>query len=435
MYTALITKIKTSPIPGADKVQKGVCSGYTVVVGNEVEDGELGIFFPSDGQLSKAMCEENKLYRKNSDGTENPGGYLENNRRIRTIKLRKIPSEGLWLPLSSLDWIVPQKFKQRGNDLNVTELVEGVQLTHYKGVKICGKFYPRATREKRVKNKKLTQYQKFKFWIKDFIKGDVKRSFPKHFETAKLRHALGALELSESAFVYITRKMHGTSARSGRVRDTSAKQRIKEYFGFKPKYIDLVGTRNLILPNKSCKDKYRETAHLEFGCKLKDGEIIYYEIVGFGENGPIMCSHNIKDKKLIKKYGETMAYSYGMSPVREGFARYGVNFDIYVYRITQDGKELSPSQIESRCKELDVKMVPFVKSFHWGNLTKDEFVEDCRILAEQKNEIDPSHIHEGICIRILNESKDVTLKYKSWLFCDLEGIAKNSDEYVDPEDL
>lgn len=94
MYTALITKIRTSPIPGADFVQKGNCSGYTVVVGKEVKDGDLGIFFPADGQLSQRMTIENNLYRKDpKTGKENKGGYLENNRRVRTIKLRKIPSE------------------------------------------------------------------------------------------------------------------------------------------------------------------------------------------------------------------------------------------------------------------------------------------------------------------------------------------------------
>lgn len=438
MYTGLITKIKVSPIDGADKIQKGYCSGYTVVVGKEVKDEELGIFFPADGQLSKAMCEENNLYREKPNGEKNPGGYMENNRRVKTIKMLGIPSEGLWLPLNSLKWVKPKKFIQRENDVNfqgqISDLKEGDQLTHFNGVKICGKYYPRATREQRVKTKKkqkLSWTEKVKKWLR----GDISRSFPRHFETEKLRHALGRLALSEDAFVYITRKMHGTSARSGKVRDSSVRQCLRGYFGLKPRYIDLVGTRRLILPHKSCCDIYRFTAHEQFKDKLKDGEIVYYEIVGFGENGPIMCTHDIKDQRLRKRYGETMTYSYGMKPVISGSAVYGENFDIYVYRITQDGNELSPSEIEKRCKELNVKMVPYVTSFHWGNRTKDEFAEECKVLSSQKNQIDHSHIHEGICIRILNEKRDMTLKYKSWLFCDLEGIAKNSDAYVDPEDL
>lgn len=62
-----------------------------------IKDGELGIFFPHDGQLSSEMVRSNKLHR-------NDGGYLEDNHRIRTIKLMGIKSEGIWLSLSSLTW-------------------------------------------------------------------------------------------------------------------------------------------------------------------------------------------------------------------------------------------------------------------------------------------------------------------------------------------
>lgn len=231
--------------------------------------------------------------------------------------------------------------------------------------------------------------------------------------------------------------MHGTSARSGKIRDTSLKQRVKEYFGFSPKYVNLLGTRRLILPHRSCSDLYRFEAHDLFKNDLKNGEIVYYEIVGFGERGAIMPPHKVKDAKLRKKYGETMTYSYRMRPCDEDqrIPLYGVNFDIYVYRITQNGKELSPAEISTRCEELKVKMVPYVDSFHWKTRTKESLIEKCRVLAEKENLIDPSHIHEGLCIRIISGMKDKTLKYKSWGFCDCEGIAKNSDDYVDPEDL
>ena len=101
-YSAIICKIKVSPIPNAEKIQVANCAGYTAIVGIDHKNDELGIFFPHDGQLTWPMVRENKLHREN-------GGYLEDNRRVRTIKLMGIKSEGIWLSLSSLNWVENNK--------------------------------------------------------------------------------------------------------------------------------------------------------------------------------------------------------------------------------------------------------------------------------------------------------------------------------------
>lgn len=436
MYTALVCRIETSPIDGADNIQKGTCSGYNVIVSKEVKNNQLGIFFPSDGQLTHQMCFENKLYRKHPKTGEKLGGYLEKNRRVRNIKLLGITSEGIWLPLDSLKWVgLGRKFKKTyDTDINITRVVEGAQFTHFNGVRICRKYVTPATRSK--SERKLPLKQRVSNWIRNKFGNQDRRSFPMHFETAKLRHAIGGMTLSEKAYLYITIKMHGTSARSGRVRDTSIKSRVKGYFGLKPKYKDILGTRRCILPHPSVNDEYRFTAHNMIKGHLRDGEIIYYEIVGYGENGPIMDRHKVTDKILRKKYGDTMTYSYGMYPVEEGkSAVYGVNFDIYVYRITHFGIELSPSEIYRRCQALGLKTVPLIKKFHWGTSNKRDFLDQCSKLSNVENKIDQSHIHEGICVRIIDGMKDVTYKYKNATFCLLEGIKKNEDNYEDPEEI
>ena len=156
MYKAIICKIKVSPILGADKIQVANCAGYTAIIGKDHIDGELGIFFPSDGQVSHEMMKFNKLHR-------NDGGYLENNRRIRTIKLMGIKSEGIWLPISSLNWTKDKIIKKISRNVpkslilnlnkEISDLKEGDQFTHINNVYVCNKYTTNATKDKTKKPK------------------------------------------------------------------------------------------------------------------------------------------------------------------------------------------------------------------------------------------------------------------------------------------
>ena len=52
-YTAFITRLKNvRSHPNADRLKMGECFGNTVIVSMEYEDNQLGVYFPSDGQLS-----------------------------------------------------------------------------------------------------------------------------------------------------------------------------------------------------------------------------------------------------------------------------------------------------------------------------------------------------------------------------------------------
>ncbi len=437
MYTAIICKIKVFPIPNANKIQMATCAGYTVLVGNDHKDGELGIFFPSDGQISWNMLQKNKLHR-------NDRGYLENNRRIKTIKLMGIKSEGLWLPISSLEWASKKKdkvkpIKEKIININKipSELKEGDVLTNLNGHHICNKYVTSATAQKTPIKKSLLSRIKAS-WSKF---RNTKLNFPKHFDTEKLQYALLGKNIPIGTPYYVTLKLHGTSQRSGYVKSKSLIRSITEKLGLtKPKYVSVCGTRNLTLPHKSCKDLYRPIAHKIFVDKLNKDEIVYYEIVGYGEQGSsIMSSHKISDKK----FSSPMYYSYGMKPtVGNEIPEYGKHFDIYVYRITQKDIDLSPSEIDVRCAQLGLKVVPSVIQKQWnGNV--EELLSFCKKLTEMnssRSQIDSSHIEEGVCIRFYGwkENEEVinfTAKYKSWLFCDCEGIAKNSDEYIDVEEI
>ena len=96
MYNAYITRIKNlRKHSNADRLQCGECFGNTVVVSLEYEDNQLGVYFPTDGQLSVEFAEKNNLLRKKDENGNNIGGYMDPERNVTAIKLRGEKSDGL----------------------------------------------------------------------------------------------------------------------------------------------------------------------------------------------------------------------------------------------------------------------------------------------------------------------------------------------------
>lgn len=65
MYKAYITELKNvRKHPNADRLQLGDCFGNTVCVSLDFFEGQIGVYFPTDGQLSEEFCEQHNLVRK-----------------------------------------------------------------------------------------------------------------------------------------------------------------------------------------------------------------------------------------------------------------------------------------------------------------------------------------------------------------------------------
>ena len=106
-YKALIVKLgKVSKYCNADRLQVADIVGNQVIVGMEAKQNDVGIFFSSDdGKLSDIFCKENNLYRHQEKNKDiNVNGYIDDNGKIKTIKLRKENSEGIFLPLSCVEF-------------------------------------------------------------------------------------------------------------------------------------------------------------------------------------------------------------------------------------------------------------------------------------------------------------------------------------------
>ena len=425
--------------PNADKLQIANALGYNIIVGMDAKDGDVGVIFPCDGKLSHEMLMANNLYRKDPLTGDPMGGYFEEKGRVKAVKLRGQISEGFFTGLDSLDWAGSNKLKV------------GDEFDTINKQKVCEKYYTPAT-IKAMKNAERSYRRPF--WLprflvplhrKYFVKSKARNrapSFEKHSSTTKLRHFVHMIP--KDLVVIFTEKKHGTSARSGYV-PYDERSLIGRILGFPVKHHYIRGTRNVVCPPKTNEKEdgfytdtmFRAKCHqrlIDGG--LKKDEIVYYEIVGWaGPSSKIMPDHSIKKSGLkdagfskdemsdIKtRFGDTVTYLYGCDQGK---------CEIYVYRITQDGKDLSDDDMRMRCEELGVKPV----------LHLERCYSDLDLMAVSKQHCEgfmsEDQLREGVCLRLETTEGELVkiVKYKSDLFCIFEGIKKNSDEYVDLEEV
>lgn len=470
-YFGYITTLKNvRPHPNADRMKLADCFGNTVCVGLNDAEGEIGIYFPTDGQLSVEYCEHNNLVRKKDENGNNVGGYLDPDKRnVRAIKLRGEKSDGIFMPLSSIVY----------TGINLDDLDIGDRIDVLNGHEICKKYIPHSNiRVGKVSDGNKTRKKKV----------PMAPLFVEHADTEQLAYNLGAFKSGDE--IEITLKMHGTSQRTaylpvfkgykkdfwGRIlhcvkpNSEFAKKLIKRAENFATPIYDwgyVSGTRRTVLENYDGgyygSNEFREQHSKFFEGKLWKGEEVYYEVVGFTHTGaPIMATADNKklnDKEFVKQYGKETVFSYGCVPGFQwditgdenelGELPTLPNSDIYVYRMTminEDGDivEYSPDFMRYRCEQMGVKTVPVM----WKGVIPENpgSTEDPTISAGEwiKNvaerfydgpdPIGKTHVREGVVVRILNRPKFCAYKHKNFAFKVLEGIIKDVAEVPDMEE-
>jgi RNA ligase (TIGR02306 family) len=439
MYKATVLKIKNvRPHPNADRVQLATCHGNQVVVGLETQEGDLGVYFPTDGVLSHEFCYYNNLYRTpdmNVDTSAKPGMF-DDNRRVRAQKFRGEISDGYWTPLGCFDFIEKELNK------TLCTFEEGLDLDELVGTPICQKYVNRRTLAAAKQNQgKKSRTAKTSVMFKE------------HFDTEHFGKYLH--EFKKEELIVITEKLHGTSGRVAHVlidRELSWKEKIAKFFGVKIKGQDwgyLNGTRRVVLEETSGTQYHdptiREIAFNKFKDNLRKGETAYFEIVGYESSGlPVMPpveTSKLSDKSFSSKYGSVITYSYGCAEK---------TCEIYVYRITitnEDGQsvDLCWNDVKSRCDEMGVKYVPELGTTSMDKLwdqnrtgderdVQQELFDLVDYLAKGDSLLDQRHIKEGVCVRIDQYGlRPKVYKHKSFEFKVLEGIAKDSG-IVDSEE-
>lgn len=419
-YCVKVTNLR--PHTNADRLQIATFFGNDTCVGLDVVKGEIGIYFPSDLQLSEEFCVANHLCRKKPDGTPDTGYLDPEKRNIKPIKLRSEKSDGIFLPISCLEY----------TGINLDDINIGDTVTVVNGHEICKKYIPRGRAKSNAAKGKGNRTRK--------KHAPVAPLFTEHADTEQLAYNLGAFKPGDE--IEITLKMHGTSQRTAYLPVLKGYRRTiwDKLLGREgiPIYDwDYVsGTRRTVLDDWDGgfygSNAFRKQHHDKFVGKLRKGEEVYYEITSYTDNGtPIMSSCSVP-KEYQNIYGDTMEFSYGCSPDGGDVPQ----SDLYVYRMTmtnEDGDvvEYSPDFMRYRCEQMGVKCVPefvheFIPDQEWLDsmaLTAGEYVMG---VAEQyydgPDPIGKTHVREGVVVRIINRPKFCAYKHKNFLFKLITGI-------------
>jgi hypothetical protein len=421
-YKATVVRLSNvRPHSNADRVQLATVLGNQIVIGLNSKEGDLGIYFPSDGQLSEIFCKNNSLFRKaemNNDPEKT--GMFDENRRVRAQRFRGEISDGFWIPL---DTVILG---------GVNSLNEGDEFDTLDGVEICSKYINPATAKIARENQgKKTRTAKTSVMFKE------------HFDTAHFGKHLHEFDFGQT--IVITEKLHGTSGRIGHVlveRDLNWKDRLAKRFGVQVrdtewKYMN--GTRRVVLEETSGTQFHdptiRDKAFNLFKGNLRKGETVFFEIVGYESTGasimPSVDTTKMGDKEFTKTYGKKMTYSYGCEPNES---------EVYVYRMTltdEDGHSIDYSwdDVVKRCNEIGVKHVPHIRTITLKEIStnysdprdiKENFSNIVTEMGSGPSILDSRHIKEGVCVRIEGGLINRTTKFKSFEFKVLEGIVKDS---------
>ena len=427
MYNAYIARLSNvRKHPNADRLLLADVFGNTVCVSTDYTEGQLGAYFPTDGQLSVEFAEKNNLVRKKDDAGNNIGGYMDPDKRnVCAIRLRGEKSDGLFLPINCLAY----------TGANLNEFKEGDIVNVVNSHEICCKYIPRShgssgsnSGGNRTRKKKV----------------NIAPLFTEHADTEQLAYNLSAFKPGDE--IEITLKMHGTSQRTGYLPILQGYKRtlwdrITRREGtpiYDYGYVS--GTRRVVLENYEGgfygDNQFREQHSKAFEGKLWKGETVYYEVVSFTTDGtPIMGQGKVPTEAQAQ-YGKTMLFHYGRE---EGS-------DIYVYRMTmtnEDGEivEYTPDFMRYRCEQMGVKTVPVftkftIPEYHLlpddvGSPQKIDAGEYVKNIAEQfydgPDPIGKTHVREGVVVRIINRPKFCAYKHKNFLFKQITGIIKESD--------
>lgn len=350
-YAAQVIRVPNPfPIPNADRLVGLGVLGYTVITAKDgnILPGDLAVFFPAESQLSEALTAHANLYRHselNDDPTEK--GYLEDNRRVRALKLRGTVSNGLILPLAVVEELV-----------GFYSFAEGGVFDTVNGIELCRKYVIPVKENTSVAQSKI---------VKAFKRVDA-ALFPEHLETDQ--YLRNEHLIPDHATIIVTQKLHGTSVRLGRVpvrNELTWLERLARKVGIRVQertYDAIAGSRKVIKdPNADPKSHFYGvdvwTEQLErYQDLIPANVIVYGELVGFTSEG---------------------------APLQKGYT-YQVpagTQDLYVYRvaiITDDGGmwDLSWDQVRHFCQTRGLNHTPelwrgFKSDFHIENFEEKAF--------------------------------------------------------------
>lgn len=432
-YTCQVIKLPPKiPVKGLDNLVEVNVQGNSCLVGKDSDPNELYLFFPAECQISSEFLSKNSLYRHetlNQDPTKK--GFFEDNGRVKAIKFKGVISSGFVIPISSLREVTTSRngigiiTKHDEGYFNVSLLKVGDEFNEFHGIEICKKYI----RKTNIKNGSGSQSTKG-FKIEDLVDS---RQAPEHMDTAHLMKNLH--KLTPETQVYITYKLHGTSARTYNTlvkRKLTWKDKLAKFFGVKvleQDYDTVVCSRRQVksigleeLPNKNHYykdgDLWSEFAKKNLERKLNRGEAVYYEIIGKTYSG--------QEIQGGYSYGfnEPKGYIYRISNINSQGIEIDLPYDQMKVRASQLELEVCPLLFEGTIGSFINKYGP-VWDAQTNQLLVNESLENIfyHRLLEKPSILDSHVVEEGFCIRVDKYPRPEIFKIKSKKFLEHESKA------------
>ena len=204
-YCGTVVKIgEILPIEGKDRIVKTMVNGLSIVIGkDEFQTGDVAVYCANETQLHELFLHLNSMYDdKELNIDKEKKGYINKHGRVRIVKLGGVPSYGILLNPTSIATFLNEPVEVVSEYLrnHVNEDFDEIN-----GEIFCKVYVPpvkhvnRQLSKSERRDKKLARF-------KMLIEG----SFRQHYATAQLAKNMHLFSPSDS--VYISNKLHGTSA-------------------------------------------------------------------------------------------------------------------------------------------------------------------------------------------------------------------------------
>lgn len=351
-YKVPLTSIlEISPHNNAHSLELATVYGFQVIVKKgQYKPGDKVVYIPIDSLLPQWLEDKLFPYTKNEKGELVPPKITLHHHRVRQIKIRGLASQGML--------IAPEDVADKIRGVALEQDVSGrLEVTKYEPPARG----PSSTQGLgRNRNKKHEHPLFHKYNGLDNIKW-----FPTLFK--------------DDEDVVVQEKLHGTNARASVLpfMANTFMKKVKKFFGLAPRVEQCYGSNNVDISAATAykgfygEDIYGKTfSNMDVFSKLKEGEIVFGEIVGPG----------------VQK-----GYEYGLKEHQF------VVFD--VKRLQPDGKSfewLAPCDVEDFCKERGFIYVPVL---YKGKYNKELIYG----LTKGKSAFDPgTKVREGVVVKAAN---------------------------------
>lgn len=352
-----VLEINCHPDPETTALQIATVYGFNIVIRKDsMKVGDIVYFVPVDSILSPEV--ESLVFPPESK-------VKLSGSRVRQIRLRKYPSQGLLINAEQIHNLMVEKF-----NLRKSSTIESMLEVDTSGILNITKYEPPAPKET-VNGKPITSKKRL-------------LEHPQFHKYSGLDNIKWGDPFKEDELVQIQLKLHGTNARFSNLykRPKNLLEKLLKLFNLLPKYETRYGSNNVDITLKNGASGYYDTdiygrafKDCDAANKVKQNEVIFGEIIGEG----------------IQKN-----YHYGHK------TPYFVLFDVKVFENEKDtkGKWLSPQEVETFAKERGFTMVPVLYEGFYKRSIADSLVSGADPYYPQHK------VREGIVIKSVTNYND-----------------------------